>query len=141
MTKMGTFRRLPVYKVSGNEWDNIDSLDKEEIYVVGIRIYYHDQIIGRVGLNNNLSEFDDDKFESLQREWKMKRDREYIAAARQQVEQEMGSQPVRAEEPVKESVEATAADIFMATWRENIDKEIADMKAVAIEMGRFEECD
>ena len=140
MTKMGTFRGLSVYKMeSFYEWEAINSLDKEEIYVVEMRIYYHDQMVGKLGLNNNLSEFDDDKFESLQREWKMKRDREkYMVAAKQQVEKEMGyaeTQPTRAEKPVKESVEATAAvDNFMATWREKIDKEIADMKAKVIEM-------
>lgn len=139
MIKMGTFRRLPVYKMESlYEWEAINSLDKEEIYVVNMKVYYHDQMVGKLGLSNNLYDFDEDKFASLQREWKMKRDREYIAAARQQVEKEMGyaeTQPVRAEKPVQESVEATAAvDNFMATWRDNIDKEIADMKAKAIEM-------
>lgn len=139
MIKMGTFRRLPVYKMESlYEWESINSLDKEEMYVFEKRVYYHDQVVGKLGPGNNLYDFDDDKFESLQREWKMKRDREYIDAAKQQVEQEMGyaeTQPTRAEKPVKESVEATAAvDNFMATWREKIDKEIDDMKAQAIEM-------
>lgn len=137
MIKMGTFKGLPVYKMeSFYEWEAINSLDKEEIYVVEMRVYYHDQMVGKLGLNNNLYDFDEDKFESLQREWKMKRDREkYMVAAKQQVEKEMGSQPTRAEKPVKESVEAGAAvDNFMATWREKIDKEIDDMKAKAIEM-------
>lgn len=143
MTKMGTFRRLPVYMVSVNKWEDIDSLDKEEMYVVDTRIYYHDQMVGRLGPSNNLYDFDEDTFEMLQKEWKIKRDREkYMVAAKQQVEKEMGyaeTQPVRAEKPVKESVEATAAvDNFMATWRDNIDKEIADMKAKVVEIGRFE---
>lgn len=147
MIKMGTFRRLPVYQVGSlYEWESINSLDKEEMYVFEKRVYYHDQVVGKLGPGNNLYDFDEDKFELLQKEWKMKRDREkYMVAAKQQVEKEMGyaeTQPARAEKPVKESVEATAAvDNFMATWRDNIDKEIADMKAKVIEMGRFEECD
>lgn len=136
MTKMGTFKGLPVYKLSLYEWEGIDSLDKEEIYVVEMKVYYHDQMIGKLGLKNNLYDFDEDKFELLQKEWKMKRDREqYMTAAKKQVEKEMGSQPTCAEKPVKESVEATAADEFMATWREKIDKEIDDMKAEIARMG------
>ena len=141
MIKMGTFKGLPVYKMESlYEWEAINSLDKEEIYVVNMKeVYYHDQMIGKLGLDNNLYDFDDDKFELLQKEWKIKRDREkYMPAAKKQVEKEMGyaeTQPQSAEKPVKESVEATAAvDNFMATWRDNIDKEIADMKAKVIEM-------
>ena len=104
-----------------------------------MKVYYHDQVVGKLGLSNNLYDFDEEKFESLQREWKRTRDREkkYMTAAKQQVEKEMGyaeTQPTRAEKPVKESVEATAADEFMATWREKIDKEIDDMKAKVIEI-------
>lgn len=140
MIKMGTFKGLPVYKMESlYEWEAINSLDKEEIYIVNMKVYYHDQMVGKLGLKNNLYDFDEDKFELLQREWKMKRDREkYMVAAKQQVEKEMGyaeTQPTRAEKPVKESVEATAAvDNFMATWREKIDKEIADMKAKVVEI-------
>lgn len=146
MRKMGFFRGLPVYKMRNlYEWETINSLDKEEIYVVEMKVYYHDQMVGKLGLSNNLYDFDEDKFELLQKEWKMKRDREkYIPAAKEQVEKEMGyaeTQPTRAEKPVKESVEATAADEFMATWQDKIDKEIADMKEKVIEMERVAKCD
>ena len=123
---MGKFKGIPVYKVSYEQWYNSDTQNAEEIYVVDDEVFYHDQRIGYLNSDKQLEDFNEELFNKL-RGGRVEMSAREIRA---------DSMPQREEKLDKESVDTgTAVDEFMNTWEDNINNEIARMKAEIAEMG------
>ena len=142
MIQMGTFRKIPVFRVSYGAWRDVNTRDEEKIYVVEDSVYYHDTKIARINSRGELDDFDEENFELLREHWQRKRTSEYIKRKVEQKEEEKvvaETAPQSAEPLVSETVKSAAAeDIvndFMAHWRENIDNEIAVLKSAIAQMG------
>ena len=141
MIQMGTFRRIPVFRISYGAWRDVNTRDEEKIYVVEDSVYYHDTKIARFNSRGELDDFDEENFELLRVHWERKRTREYITGKVEHKEEEVVAEtaPQSAEPLVSKTVEPAAAeDIvndFMAHWRENIDNEIAVLKSAIVQMG------
>lgn len=142
MLQMGTFRRIPVFRISCSVWQGIDTRNEEKIYVVeDDSVYYHDTKIARLNSRGELDDFDEENFELLRVHWERKRAREYITGKVEHKEEKVVAEtaPQSAEPLVSKTVEPAAAeDIvnnFMAHWRENIDNEIAVLKSAIAQMG------
>ena len=131
MRKMGNFRGLPVYLVNGyQEVINID-YDEEKMYVIGGKLTYHGTQLADV-YDGQLFDFDEDKFNELRRKRWSEDEGKLLAKATGSAE----TRPQVEEKPVKETVETPdrIVDEFMATWRENIDNEIAVLKSAIAQM-------
>ena len=131
MRKMGNFRGLPVYLVNGyQELLNIDC-DEEKMYVSGGKLTYHGIELADV-YDGQLFDFDEDKFNELRRKGWSEDEGKLLAKATGSAK----TRPQVEEKPVKETVETPdrIVDEFMATWRENIDNEIAVLKSAIAQM-------
>ena len=131
MRKMGNFRGLPVYLVnSTQEVMNIDD-NEEKMYVICGRLFYHDVKLADV-YDGQLFDFDEDKFNELRRKRWSEDEGKLLAKATGSAE----TAPQVEEKPVEETVETPdrIVDEFMATWRENIDNEIAVLKSAIAQM-------
>ena len=127
MRKMGTFRGIPVYMLQYSlEYPMIDS-NKEELYVVNGRVYYHGIAIGEVS-GNQLVNFDEDQFNELRRKGWYKDDADLLGKVTNTAE----TRPQEEKKPDYEVPETGCGnDIieqFMASWRDNIDGEIAKLQ-------------
>lgn len=128
MKKMGNFRGLPVFMITDPfEWQNIkdNHSHEEKIYVYRTNVYYKENLIGVID-GNTLMDFDEDLFNELRRKnWDD--DRAQMLA---HVTNSAETRPQEEEKSVYETVETAGGivDDFMASWRDNIDKEIAAMK-------------
>ena len=125
---MGKFKGIPVYKVSFEQWYNSSTQELEEIYVVDDEVYYHDQRVGYLNSDKQLEDFDERLFNDLRSKYNIEREVDSMPAGE--------VAPQREEMLDKESVDpGTAIDAFMSAWQDNIDNEIARMKAEIAKMG------
>jgi hypothetical protein len=137
MRKMGNFKGLPVFMVTDPfEWQNIKDNPsyEEKIYVYRANVYYKENLIAAIS-DNILIDFDEDLFNELRRKsWDD--DRAQMLA---HVTGSAETRPKEEEKSVSETVETaggtSSVDIFMASWRDNIDNKIATMKKKTEEMG------
>ena len=133
--QMGTFRGIPVFRISYDAWRNVDTCDEEKIYVVEDNVYYHDTEIAKINSRGELTDFDEESFELLRKRWQRKRINEYIGEIiGKEVDAEVAHKVE--EKPVKETVKTPdrIVDEFMATWCDNIDNEIAMLKNAVAQM-------
>lgn len=131
MRKMGNFRGLPVYLVNGyQEVSNID-FNEEKMYVICGKLTYHGTQLADV-YDGQLFDFDEDKFNELRRKRWGEDEGKLLAKATGSAE----TRPQEERKPVKETVETPDRIVneFMATWRENIDNEIAVLKSAIAQM-------
>ena len=124
MRKMGNFRGLPVYLVT--EHRVLVDYSEEKMYVIDGELMYHGAKLADV-LGGQLFDFDEDKFNELRRKSWSEDESKLLAKTTGVAE----TRPQEEEKPVSETVETAGGivDDFMASWRDNIDKEIAVMKA------------
>ena len=125
MTKIGNFRGMPVYKLSNLEWRTMDTRNPNEIFVVDDFVYFYDKIIGTLDSRGKLQNFDEDKFDELVKRVKNKKEEE-PAEVRPQVEEKSEPETVETGDGI--------VDIFMSSWRSNIDGEIEKMKKMSEEL-------
>jgi hypothetical protein len=122
MTKIGNFRGMPVYKLSGLEWRLKDTRTSNELFVVDDFVYFYDEIIGTLDSRGKLQNFDEDKFDKLVKKVNNKM-KEEPAEVRPQVEEKSELETVETGDGI--------VDIFMSSWRSNIDDEIEKMKKLS----------
>ena len=131
MRKMGNFRGLSVYLV--NDYQEVINIDynEEKMYVINGKLTYHGTQLADV-YDGQLFDFDEDKFNELRRKRWSEDEGKLLAKATGSAE----TRPQVEEKPVKETVETPdrIVDEFMATWRENIDNEIAMLKSAIAQM-------
>ena len=125
MTKIGNFRGMPVYRLSDLEWRTIDTRVPNELFVVDDFVYFYDKIIGTLDSRGKLQNFDEDRFDELVKKVNNKM-KEAPAEVR----------PQGGEKSEPETVETGdgIVDIFMSSWRSNIDGEIERMKKMSEEL-------
>ena len=131
MRKMGNFRGLPVYLVNGyQEVSNID-FNEEKMYVISGKLTYHGTELADV-YDGQLFDFDEDKFNELRRKGWSEDESKLLAKATGSAE----TRPQVEKKPDKEAVGTPdrIIDEFMATWKENIDNEIAVLKSAIAQM-------
>ena len=137
MRKMGTFKGLPVFMITDHfEWENMKNNPsyEEKIYVVGSCVYYKYNLIAMI-CDNTLIDFNEELFNELRRKsWDDDRAKMlgYVTGSAE-------TRPQEEEKPVLSDAERAAAqnDIagqFMLEWRNNIDKESAELKLAVAEM-------
>lgn len=125
MTKIGNFRGMPVYRLSNVEWESMDTRTSNALFVVDDFVYFYDKIIGTLDLRGKLQDFDEDKFDELVKKVNNKR-KEEPAETRPQVEKKSDAETVETGGGI--------VDIFMSSWRSNIDSEIERMKKISEEL-------
>ena len=134
MRKMGNFKGLPVFMVTDPfEWENIkrDQSYEEKIYVYRTNVYYKENLIASIS-GDTLMDFDEDLFNELRRKsWDNSR-----AQILAHVTGSAETRPQEEETPTNETVETGdgIVDIFMSSWRSNIDDEIERMKKMSEEL-------
>ena len=134
MRKMGNFKGLPVFMVTDPfEWENIkmDQSYEEKIYVYRTNVYYKENLIAAIS-GDTLMDFDEDLFNELRR-------KSWDNSRAQILAHVTGSAETRHQEeetPTNETVETGdgIVDIFMSSWRSNIDGEIEKMKKMSEEL-------
>ena len=127
MRKMGNFRGLPVYLVNDyQEVINID-YDEEKMYVINGKLTYHGTQLADV-YDGQLFDFDEDKFNELRRKRWSEDEGKLLAKATGSAE----TRPQVEEKPEYEVPETgcgkSLVDDFMASWRDNIDSEVAKLQ-------------
>jgi hypothetical protein len=127
MVKMGTFRGIPVYVLQYSyEYQAIES-GEEKMYVFEGKLFYRGAVVGAV-IGNRLKEFDEDAFNELRRkDWAVEMMAKVTATAE--------TRPQEEEKPEYEYSEPAAADtslvdMFLASWRDNIDNEVAKLQVI-----------
>lgn len=134
MVKMGTFKGIPVYMTLRVE--EIDN-DKEVFYALGDKLVYHGHVLGKLE-GKNLLNFDEQKFRLISEIEKNKRENRGIAEMLGDVtgvkeEKTAETRPQEEEKPEYEVPETdcgkSLVDDFMASWRDNIDSEVAKLQA------------
>lgn len=136
MVKMGTFRGIPVYVLQySHEYQAIES-GSEQMYVCEGKLYYHGAVVGFV-VGNKLQEFDEDTFNELRAKGWYQNGAEMLG--RVTATETAETQPQEEEQPEYENSEPAAADTslvddFMASWRDNIDSEVAKLRLRIKEM-------
>lgn len=125
MIKIGNFRGMPVYKLSNLEWRNMDTRRPNELFVVDDFVYFYDKIIGTLDLKGKLQNFDEGKFDELVKKVNNKREEEPTEVC-PQVEEKSEPETVETGDGI--------IDIFMSSWRSNIDNEIEKMKKMSEEL-------
>ena len=134
MRKMGNFKGLPVFMVNDPfEWQMIKETQsrEEKIFVYRTNVYYKENLIASIS-GDTLMDFDEDLFNELRRKsWD--NDRAQMLA---HVTGSAETRPQEEEKSNNETVEAPdrIVDIFMETWQDNIDNEIAVLKSSVAQM-------
>jgi hypothetical protein len=146
MTKIGKFRGYEVYRLTNEEWGDMDTRDLEQIFVVGRDVFFHDAKVGTIDTWNQLHNFDERYFMEVEHEAQRRKEAmqkielnpgaltftaenaqwnaEALAKAVLAAEMEVP----RASQSAQGSVDpAAAVDSFMNGWRSFIDNEIADL--------------
>lgn len=131
MRKMGNFRGLPVYLITQDIEALCVDYNEEKMYVIEGKLMYHGAKLADV-LGGQLFDFDEDKFNELRRKSWSEDEGKLLAKTTGVAE----TRPQEEEKPVSETVETAGGivDDFLASWRDNIDKEIAAMKAQTNDM-------
>ena len=125
MRKMGNFKGLPVFMVTDLfEWASMknEGSYEEKIYVYATNVYYKWNRIASIS-GDTLMDFDESLFNELRRKsWDS--DRAQMLA---HVTGSAETRPQEEKKPTSETVEAPdrIVDIFMETWQDSIDNEIA----------------
>lgn len=128
MVKMGTFKGIPVYVLQySHEYQAIES-GEEQMYVCEGKLFYRGIVIGSVR-GNQLTSFNEAKFNELRAKGWYQDGAEMLGRVTATAE----TQPQKEEKPVYENSEPVAADTslvddFMASWRDNIDSEVAKLQ-------------
>ena len=125
MTKIGNFRGMPVYKLSNSEWETTDTRTPNEVFVVDDFVYFYDSIIGTLDSRGKLHNFDEDKFDQIINKFNNEK-KEDTAERRPYVEEKSEPETVETGDGM--------VDIFMSSWRSNIDDEIEKMKKMSEEL-------
>ena len=129
MTKMGTYKGLPVYLVFNTE-ERDD--DKEVFYACGDNLIYHGCVLGKLEGKSLLS-FDEQKFRLIGKIEKNKRENRGLAEMLGNVTNTAETRPQVGEKPEYEVPETdcgtSLVDDFMASWRDSIDSEVAKLQA------------
>ena len=134
MRKMGNFKGLPVFMVNDPfEWANMrnEGSYEEKIYVYATNVYYKWNRIASIS-GDTLMDFDESLFNELRRKsWD--NDRAQMLA---HVTGSAETRPQEEKKPINETVEAPdrIVDIFMETWQDSIDNEIAMLKSSVAQM-------
>ena len=146
MTKIGKFRGYEVYRLSDEEWGDMDTRDLDRIFVVGRDVFFHDARVGTIDSWNQLHDFDERYFAEVEHEAQRRKEAvkkitlspgtltftaenakwntDVMVKAGMVAETEVP----RTSKPVQGSVDpAAAVDSFMNGWRNFIDNEIADL--------------
>ena len=146
MTKIGKFRGYEVYRLTNEQWQDMNTRDLEQIFVVGREVYFHDMKVGTIDTWNQLHDFDERYFMEVEHEAQRRKEEikkielspgtltftaesakwntEALVKAGLVAETEVP----RTSKPVQGSVDpAAAVDSFMNGWRSFIDNEIADL--------------
>ena len=128
---LGKFRGLPVYLLQYSyEYQAIES-NEEKLYVFENNLFYHGAVIGNVE-GSNLTNFDEDTFNQLRAKGWYQDGAEALGRVTNVAE----TRPQEEETPVSETVETgdSIVDNFMASWRDNIDNEVAKLQAIVKNM-------
>lgn len=128
MVKMGTFRGIPVYVLQySHEYQAIES-SEEKMYVCEGKLFYHGTMIGTVE-GNQLTSFYEERFNEARAKGWYQDGAEMLGRVTATAE----TRPQEEEKPVYEAPETSCGnslvDDFMASWRENIDNEVAKLQA------------
>ena len=153
MTKIGKFRGYEVYRLTDEEWQDIDTRDLDRIFVVGRTVIFHDTKVGTIDTWNQLHDFDEECFARVEREAQRRKEAikkitlspgtlTFTAENAQWNTAAMIKAGMVAEtevpQPAQGSVDpAAAVDSFMNGWRSFIDNEIADLLTKELE---YETC-
>ena len=126
MTKIGKFRGYEVYRLTDEQWQDMDTRDLDKIFVVGRDVYFHDARVGTIDTWNQLHDFDERYFAEVEHEAQRRKE------AVKRIVLNPGTVTFTAEteasQPAQGSVDpAAAVDSFMNGWRSFIDNEIADL--------------
>lgn len=132
MTKIGKFRGYEVYRLTNEQWQDMDTRDLEQIFVVGREVFFHDAKVGTIDTWNQLHDFDEEYFMEVEHEAQRRKE------AVRKVELNPGTLTFTAKvaetevsctsQSAQGSVDpAAAVDSFMNGWRSFIDNEIADL--------------
>lgn len=146
MTKIGKFRGYEVYRLTNEQWQDMDTRDLDKIFVVGRDVFFHDARVGTIDTWNQLHDFDERYFAEVEQEAQRRKEEikkielrsgtlTFTAEKAQWSSNGMTKAGVvaetevpRASQPVQGSVDpAAAVDSFMNGWRSFIDNEIADL--------------
>ena len=139
MTKIGKFRGYEVYRLTNEQWQDMNTRDLEQIFVVGREVYFHDARVGTIDTWNQLHDFDERYFMEVEHEAQRRKEAmqkielspgtlTFMAENAQWNTEAAETEVPRTSKPVQGSVDpATAVDNFMNGWRSFIDNEIADL--------------
>ena len=143
MTKIGKFRGYEVYRLSNEQWQDMNTRDLDKIFVVGREVYFHDSRIGTIDTWNRLHDFDEEHFAEAEREAQRKKEAArkitlglgtltFTAENAQWNTEALVKAGMIAETETPQSAQgsvdpAAAVDSFMNGWRSFIDNEIADL--------------
>ena len=128
MTKMGTFRGIPVYVLQySHEYQAVES-NEEKMFVCKGKLFYHGAVVGSV-TGTQLTSFDEYTFNELRAKGWYQDGAEMLGRVTLTAE----TQPQEEEKSEYENSEPAAADtslvdMFMASWRDNIDSEVAKLQ-------------
>lgn len=128
MKKMGTYKGLPVYLLMySNEYQALES-NEEKFFVAEGVLFYKGVRLGVVK-GNQLYDFDEAKFNELRAKGWYKDGADLLAKVTATAE----TRPQEEEKPEYEVPETdcgkSLVDDFMASWRDNIDSEVAKLQA------------
>ena len=141
MTKIGKFRGYEVYRLTDEQWQDMDTRDLDQIFVVGRTVIFHDTKVGTIDTWNQLHDFDEECFAKVEREAQKRKEAikkitlspgtlTFTAENAQWNTAAMVAETEvpRTSQSVQGSVDpAAAVDSFMNGWRSFIDNEIADL--------------
>ena len=143
MTKIGKFRGYEVYRLSDEQWGDMDTRDLDKIFVVGRDVFFHDVRVGTIDTWNQLHDFDERYFAEVEQEAQRRKEAvrkitlspgtlTFTAENAQWNTEALVKAGLVAEtevpQPAQGSVDpAAAVDSFMNGWRSFIDNEIAGL--------------
>ena len=128
MLHLGSLNGLPVFLLRYSyEYQAIDS-DEEKFYVANGRLFYKGIQVGTVNNNKQVTNFDEERFNELRRKGWYQENADLLGKVTGVAE----TRPQEEEKPVNEVPETGCGnsfiDEFLASWRDNIDNEIAVLK-------------
>lgn len=134
MLHLGSLNGLPVFLLRYYyEYQAIDN-NEERFYVAEGRLFYKGIQVGTVNNNKQVTNFDEERFNELRAKGWYQENADLLGRVTGVAE----TRPQEEEKPVNEVPETgcgnSLIDEFMASWRDNIDNEIAKLKLTVAEM-------
>ena len=138
MTKIGKFRGYEVYRLSDEEWGDMDTRDLDKIFVVGRDVFFHDARVGTIDTWNQLHDFDERYFAEVEHEAQRRKEAVKkitlspgtLTFTAENAQWSAKAAETEVPQSAQSSVDpAAAVDSFMNGWRSFIDNEIADLLA------------